>query len=460
MAVTSPSVIFLCLLVSSIVLVNAAFVSTNTSTTGHEMYVRSPQAPTMNPNQPGTNGKKPSSPGTGPRVMEGGRMEGGKMEGGSTTPRNPQGNGKAVPFGFGSKATGGGKATPQTPRDTAELLAWLTDKVPRVILISKTYDFTVAARNVTAAACRPWAACSNGAQVQLARNANNWCSSEKKLPSNIQVSLHSHALDAIKVSSQKTLLGVGANAVLKGKGLALNKVQNVIIQVCDCFLTSSSYYISQPVPAFNYNSQVWGGDAIMFNGAKDIWIDHCTFSHIGRQMLASGGSSSAEGNAGITISNNLFSGKTKWSVKCNDKHYWNALFSGPNDSITMARNCIDSTSGRNPKTGGSGNPKVLLHYYNNLHTNIIGETFQVGRGSDVLAEGNVYKNVKTQNNNDAKTQLGGRSFVPLKPEDANRCTAALGRPCVPNLMLQSSNYLFGLDAQALTTFRQLKDFYE
>ncbi|KAH9447154.1 hypothetical protein Pst134EA_029198 [Puccinia striiformis f. sp. tritici] len=317
MAVTSPSVIFLCLLVSSIVLVNAAFVSTNTSTTGHEM------------------------------VMEGGRMEGGKMEGGSTTPRNPQGNGKAVPFGFGSKATGGGKATPQTPRDTAELLAWLTDKVPRVILISKTYDFTVAARNVTAAACRPWAACSNGAQVQLARNANNWCSSEKKLPSNIQVSLHSHALDAIKVSSQKTLLGVGANAVLKGKGLALNKVQNVIIQ---------NVHITWLNP-----QMVWGGDAIMFNGAKDIWIDHCTFSHIGRQMLASGGSSSAEGNAGITISNNLFSGKTKWSVKCNDKHYWNALFSGPNDSITMARNCIDSTSGRNPKTGGSGNPKVLLH---------------------------------------------------------------------------------------------------
>ncbi|KAI9630908.1 hypothetical protein KEM48_013486 [Puccinia striiformis f. sp. tritici PST-130] len=225
-------------------------------------------------------------------------------------------------------------------------------------------------------------------------------------------------------------------------------------------MSQFKYQVSQPVPAFNYNSQVWGGDAIMFNGAKDIWIDHCTFSHIGRQMLASGGSSSAEGNAGITISNNLFSGKTKWSVKCNDKHYWNALFSGPNDSITMARNCIDSTSGRNPKTGGSGNPKVLLHYYNNLHTNIIGETFQVGRGSDVLAEGNVYKNVKTQNNNDAKTQLGGRSFVPLKPEDANRCTAALGRPCVPNLMLQSSNYLFGLDAQALTTFRQLKDFYE
>ncbi|KAI9630909.1 hypothetical protein KEM48_013487 [Puccinia striiformis f. sp. tritici PST-130] len=217
MAVTSPSVIFLCLLVSSIVLVNAAFVSTNTSTTGHEMYVRSPQAPTMNPNQPGTNGKKPSSPGTGPRVMEGGRMEGGKMEGGSTTPRNPQGNGKAVPFGFGSKATGGGKATPQTPRDTAELLAWLTDKVPRVILISKTYDFTVAARNVTAAACRPWAACSNGAQVQLARNANNWCSSEKKLPSNIQVSLHSHALDAIKVSSQKTLLGWARMQFSKGK---------------------------------------------------------------------------------------------------------------------------------------------------------------------------------------------------------------------------------------------------
>jgi hypothetical protein len=70
----------------------------------------------------------------------------------SDAARNPPSNGKPVPFGFGSKVTGGGKATPQTPRNAAELQAWLADKVPRVILIDKTYDFTTLSRNITAAA--------------------------------------------------------------------------------------------------------------------------------------------------------------------------------------------------------------------------------------------------------------------------------------------------------------------
>jgi hypothetical protein len=74
------------------------------------------------------------------------------------------------------------------------------------------------------------------------------------------------------------------------------------------------------------------------------------------------------------------------------RHYWTAFFSGVDDQITMARklssssynlmvksypkktqagnklltqkgftSCIDFTSGRSPKTGGSGSPKVLLH---------------------------------------------------------------------------------------------------
>ncbi|KAA1111803.1 hypothetical protein PGT21_012701 [Puccinia graminis f. sp. tritici] len=170
-------------------------------------------------------------------------------------------------------------------------------------------------------------------------------------------------------------------------------------------------------------------------------------------MIVSGGTSQANANTGITISNNLFMGKTKWSSRCNDRHYWTALFSGANDQITMARNCFDSTSGRNPKTGGSGNPKVLLHYYNNLHTNIEGETFQVGQGSNLLAEGNVFKNAKIHNNGDLKTQFGGKSFVPFRPEDSTVCSQAIGRPCVINLSLQSSKYNFALETQALNSFK-------
>ena len=77
----------------------------------------------------------------------------------------------------------------------------------------------------------------------------------------------------------------------------------------------------------------------------------------------------------------------------------------------------------------------------------------MGQGSNVLAEGNVFKNVKIQNNSDLKTKDGGKSFIPFRNEDSNLCTAALGRPCVSNLMIQSSNYNFAVDTQALNSFR-------
>ncbi|PLW16684.1 hypothetical protein PCANC_13342 [Puccinia coronata f. sp. avenae] len=389
------------------------------STINHGMYGRSPQAPTARP--PGTNQIKNPSPGAQP--------------GGKT----PSKDGKPVPFGFGAKVTGGGNAIPQTPKNIAELQAWLTDKVPRVILINRVYDFTTSSGNVTAAACQPWKPCPNGLQVQTAKNYKDWCSREKKVASNLQISLQASALDPIKVSSHKTLLGVGAKAVLKGKGLILYKVQNVIVQ---------NVHITWLNP-----QAVWGGDALTLQGARNIWIDHCSFSNIGRQMIVSHGKSGEEANVGVTISNNLFSGKTQWSSRCNNMHYWTAFFTGANDEITMARNCIDSTSGRSPKTGGSGNPKVILHYYNNLHTNIQGGVFQAGRGSDILAEGNVFKNVKTQNNGDAKTQDGGRTFVPFRDEDSNLCSAVLGRPCVANVMLQSSNYNWGQVTQTVNIFK-------
>lgn len=412
----SLSFIFLCLPVLSIILLANADPSVH-------IHRRSPE--------------KPSKP-SGIRGQKSGILKPSSIEDASGNLPDPKGAAKATPFGFGSKVTGGGKAKPQTPRSPAELEAWLTDKVPRVIRIDKTYDFT-SPTNTTTTGCKPWKSCPNGMEVQLAMNYDNWCSKEKKLPGNVPVPIEVSPLNPIKIQGQKTLVGVGKSAMIKGKGFLIYRVQNIIIQ---------NVHITWLNPSI-----VWGGDAIMMDGAKDIWIDHCTFSHIGRQMIASGGMQQVEANTGITISNNLFSGKTKWSQRCSNRHYWTVLLSGADDQITMARNCIDSTSGRTPKTGGSGNPKVLLHYYNNVHTNILGETFEIGSGSKVLAEGNLFENVKIQNPSDIETQDAGHSYVPMKPEEAARCTSILGRPCVTNLLRKSSPYKFALDSQILDNFK-------
>lgn len=241
------------------------------------------------------------------------------------------------------------------------------------------------------------------------------------------------------VGSQKTILGVGSSGVIKGKGLSLWKSKNVIIR---------NIVIKDLNPHL-----VWGGDAIMMDASFDVLIDHCTFSLVGRQMIVTGGMKSAEANTNVQLMNNLFEGTTPWSAECQNQHYWVVLLSGPGDTVTMANNCFNSTSGRSPKIGGAGNPNVLVHYYNNLHTNTIGETFEVAQGGKMLAEGNVFQNARFLYPGNKVTESGGNSYVPMSDADAQACQDILGRPCEKNLIVKSSPYQFGLKKMVLKFFQ-------
>ncbi|WAQ86748.1 hypothetical protein PtA15_7A476 [Puccinia triticina] len=306
-------------------------------------------------------------------------MKPSSIEGASSNLPDPKITAKATPFGFGSKVTGGGKAQPQTPKNAAELEAWLTDKVPRVIRIDKIYDFT----SPTNTTIKGWV-------NQILAASDDWCSKEKNLPGNVPVSAQVSPLNPIKIQGQKTLVGFTCfNEPSVHKPLKLIQLIHQLSSL-EC-----PHYLAQSI--------------------------RC------RQMIAGGGMHQVEANTGITISNNLFSGKTKWSQRCNNRHYWTILISGADDEVTMARKLSSSSRtyihlnqiiqeenvnrGRAPKTGGTGNPKVSLHYYNNVHTNILGETFEIGSGSNVLAEGNIFDNVKIQNPSDIKTQDAGHSQV-------------------------------------------------
>jgi hypothetical protein len=73
-------------------------------------------------------------------------------------------------LGFGSATVGGGNAPPATPSSPAQLLGWLSDGTPRVIVLDKTYDFT----NY----------CKNGAAFSLHRvhlGMNRWYSQRQDL---------------------------------------------------------------------------------------------------------------------------------------------------------------------------------------------------------------------------------------------------------------------------------------
>lgn len=157
--------------------------------------------------------------------------------------------------GFASGVTGGGSATAAAPSDVAELISWLEDSTPRVILVDKEFNFLETEGTKTATGCRPDSnTCpDNGGQDAI--NEANWCSSD--YPS-VDVTYDQAAMEGINVGSNKSLVGVGSKGVLRGKGLRLTGgVENIIIQ---------NIHITELNPKY-----IWGGDAITLAGSDKVW---------------------------------------------------------------------------------------------------------------------------------------------------------------------------------------------
>lgn len=62
-----------------------------------------------------------------------------------------------------------------------------------------------------------------------------------------------------KVGSNTSVIGVGTNALITGKGLDVSSVSNVIIRNIA-------------------TKKIVGNDAISVKTSKNVWIDHCDFS--------------------------------------------------------------------------------------------------------------------------------------------------------------------------------------
>lgn len=166
-----------------------------------------------------------------------------------------------TPSGFATGVTGGGDASPAAPSDVAELISWLEDETPRVILVDKEFNFIGTEGTKSDTGCRPDSnTCpDNGGQDAI--NEANWCSSD--YPS-VDVKYDQAAMEGINVKSNKSLVGVGDKGVLKGKGLRLTGgVENIIIQ---------NVHITDLNPQY-----IWGGDAITLAGSDKVWSKYYPF---------------------------------------------------------------------------------------------------------------------------------------------------------------------------------------
>lgn len=169
------------------------------------------------------------------------------------------------PEGFGSSVTGGGDTTAVYPTTNDELVSYLGDSSPRVIVLTKTFDFTGTEGTTTSSGCAPW---GTGSGCQTAIDKDEWCENyESDAPKVSSITYDAAGTLGITVASDKSLVGEGSNGIIKGKGLRIvNGAENVILQ---------NIQISDINPEY-----VWGGDAITLDGTDKVWIDHVTVSDI------------------------------------------------------------------------------------------------------------------------------------------------------------------------------------
>lgn len=219
-----------------------------------------------------------------------------------------------TPIGFASGVTGGGDAAAVYPTTIDELITYLTDPSPQNIVIEGTFDFVGSEGTATYPACDAYSCTpDNGGQALL--NTLEGCGSSTLY----DVTLDAAGMEGINVASDKTLVGLGTDTVLNGKGLRFVGVSNIIVQ---------------NIAITNLNPQyVWGGDAIVFSDTSTIWVDHVTTSSLGRQHYSFG----QESDEAITISNSYIDGQTDYSATCDGHTYWTLELVGSGDRITFYR---------------------------------------------------------------------------------------------------------------------------
>ncbi len=173
----------------------------------------------------------------------------------------------------------------------------------------------------------------------------------------------------VKVPSRTTLVGVSTDAAIVNGGLALDRVDNVIIR--NIHFSDAYDYFPAWDPKDNANGE-WNSeyDNLSLRGATHVWIDHCTFDDgprpdhaepvvMGRQMQRHDGLLDLSHQSNwVTVSWNHFHDHDKTSlVGGSDAHVDDA----GKLKITFHHNWYQRTKERTPRVRYGD-----VHVYNNL----------------------------------------------------------------------------------------------
>jgi pectate lyase len=166
-----------------------------------------------------------------------------------------------------------------------------------------------------------------------------------------------------KVTSNKTIIGVGSGATITGSGLNIANASNVIVR--------------------NLNFRDWDDDAINVQYSTRVWLDHNSFSN-----GYDGALDVKRASDYVTVSWNKFSSHDKAMLLGHSDD--NASEDSGKLRVTYHHNWFNGTNQRHPRVR-FGNP---VHVYNNYYGGVTSYGVASTKDAGVLVEGNYFENTE------------------------------------------------------------------
>jgi pectate lyase len=264
-------------------------------------------------------------------------------------------------IGYGAGTTGGGAAPPQVVTTWLDLQTLATDpSTPATILLPEgSYDF----RDVPSEQLVCASSCSNDASKPIYTALTSTETCPTALVPKIKTAR------TLNLGSNKTIVGLGRGAQLRGVNMQFGTTQNVIVR---------------NVAVYDVNRDlIEAKDAFGLVQPSQIWIDHAT-----TKWISDGFSDVGAGTHGVTLSWLHYDGVT--SDECDGEHTRAAQIS---DAIITLHHCFfDHVESHAPRVDSSA---ARVHLFNNLIAD--DSSYAVGSvcGSQVLMEGNAFQRVAT-----------------------------------------------------------------
>lgn len=262
--------------------------------------------------------------------------------------------------GFGASTTGGGDAVPQRV-DTWDELAKLAQDpdAPAVILLSEgVHDFRDTERDQDVCP----AVCTNdaGKSYYLVLSGSQTCS--------VALVTRPRRERLLDLGSNKTLVGLGRGAQLRGVTLAFSGNENVIVR---------------NVALYDVNPEIIeAGDAFSFVKPSRVWLDHCTTKWI------SDGFTDASGGKDVTISWLHYDGVSPSA--CRGQHL--RAMELNEATVTVHHTFFDHVESHSPRVDDA---TARVHLFGNLFSDNPGYAVASTCGAEVLLEGNTFQRVST-----------------------------------------------------------------